>query len=69
MKTLQYVEKRIYILEVTFDHNIHNAFFVHEALKKAHPEYKDTEYEYTYINRNTGLIKVFRESTYDFVEA
>lgn len=69
MKKFKYVEKRIYILEVTFDHNTHNAFSVHEALKKSHPEYKDTEYEYTYIDRNTGLIKVFRESTYDFVEA
>ena len=68
MKKFKFVEKRIYLLEVTFDHNIHNAFEVHKALTKSRPEYKNTDYEYTYIDGDTGLIKVFEKSAYDFVE-
>lgn len=69
MKKFKFVEKRIYLLEVTFDHTKNSAMDVHDALIKRHPDYKGTDYEYIYKDYTTGIIKVFRESTYDFVEA
>lgn len=68
MKTLQYVEKRVYLLEVVFDQNKTIPLEVHKALIEKFPEYKGTEYEYIWVDSDTGIIKVYRASTYDFVE-
>ena len=68
MKKFNYIEKRIYIAEITFNHKKHHAFDVHEALQASHPEYEGTSYEYEYKDKNTGVVRVYKNSVYEFVE-
>ena len=65
---MQFVEKRVYLVEVEYNSLTHASCEVFRSLVERFPEYKDSKYDYEYISGGISVLRIYRESCFDFVE-